>query len=174
MTAPNRGGFLMQFRFGLVMLAPILVVTTLVALVPPDGNERADWLQFIGRFHPLLVHFPIALFLLVPILEIVGRSARFAYLRLSVNFVLTLATLGAASAAVLGWCLGRSGGYSGTLIIQHMWGGVVLSIVCWVCWVMRSRPRELSVPYAITLALGVGLVAWTGYRGGQLSLGPTP
>ena len=172
-TAPNRGGFLTQVRFGLVMLAPILVVATLVALVPPDGNERADWLQFIGHFHPLLVHFPIALFLLVPILEIVGRSARFAYLRLSVNFVLTLATLGAASAAALGWCLGRSGGYSGTLIIQHMWGGVVLSIVCWVCWMMRSRPREPSAAYAITLALGVGLVAWTGYRGGQLSLGPT-
>ena len=172
MAAPNGGRILNRFRLGFVMLAPILVVTTLVAFLPPDGSERADWVQFIGRFHPLLVHFPIALFLLVPILEIVGRSPRFAYLRLSVNFILALATLGAATAAILGWCLARSGGYSGRLITQHMWGGVMLSIICWCCWLLRARLRELDVTYAITLALGVGLVAWTGYRGGQLSLGP--
>jgi uncharacterized membrane protein len=143
----------------------------LVAFFPPDGNERADWAQFIGRFHPLAVHFPIALFLLMPILEIVGRSTRFAYLRLSATFILTLAMVAATTAAMLGWCLARSGGYSGRLISQHMWGGVVLSIVCWGCWLLRTRLREFGVTYAIALALGVGLVAWTSYRGGQLSLG---
>ncbi len=172
MTAPNRGGILSQFRLGFVMLAAVVIVAALVVFLPPDGTERAEWAQFIGRFHPLLVHFPIALFLLVPILEIVGRSARFAYLRLSVSFVLALATLGATMTAILGWCLGRSGGYSGTLITQHMWGGVLLSIVCWVCWLLRTRLQEFGVTYAIALALGIGLVAWTGYRGGQLSLGP--
>ena len=171
-TAPRRGALLSRFALGCAMLAPLLAVTTLVACLPPDGNERADWVQFIGRFHPSLVHFPIALFLLVPILEIVGRSARFAYLQLSVSFVLTLATLGATAAALLGWCLGRSGGYSGTLITQHMWGGVVLSLACWVCWLLRTGRRELFFTYAVALALGGGTVAWTGYRGGQLSLGP--
>ena len=172
MTPPNRGDLLSRFRLGLAMLAPVLVVLMLVALLPPDGNERADWFQFIGRFHPLLVHFPIALFLLVPVLEIAGRSTRFAYLRLSVNFVLVLATIGATTAAILGWCLGRSGGYSGRLITQHMWGGVVLCLVCWGCWLLSTRLRELGRTYAIALALGAGLVAWTGYRGAQISLGP--
>jgi uncharacterized membrane protein/mono/diheme cytochrome c family protein len=171
MTAQNSGGTLNRFRLALVMVAPIVVVTTLATFLPPDGNERADWVQFIGRFHPLFVHFPIALFLLVPILEIVGRSARLAYLRLSVNFVLVLATLGATWAAILGWCLGRSGGYSGILITQHMWGGVLLSLICWLCWLLRTQLREFGIAYALALALGVGLVAWTGYRGGQLSLG---
>ena len=173
MTAENRGGIFSRFRFEFAILFPILVVAALVAFLPPDGNERADWLQFIGRFHPLLVHFPIALFLLVPVLEIGGRSARFSYLRLSVSFVLTLAMLAAITAAMLGWCLARSGGYSGSLITQHMWGGVVLSIICWVCWLLRTRLRKLGVTYAIALALGIGLVTWTGYRGAQLSLGPS-
>src|ERR1051326_1785787 len=172
MASQNAGGFLRQFRLGLLMLAPILVVAALVAFLPPDGNERADWFQFIGRFHTLVVHFPIALFLLIPILEIAGRSARFAYLRLSVSFVLGLATLGATTAATLGWCLGRSGGYSGRLITQHMWGGVMLSLVCWACWLLHARVREVGKSYVIALALGVGFVAWTGYRGGQLALGP--
>lgn len=167
---PHWDGILSQFRF--VMLVPLLVVATLVVFLPPDGNERADWFQFIGRFHPLLVHFPIALFLLIPILEIVGRSPRFAYLRLSVDFVLGLATLAACAAAILGWCLARSGGYSGRLITQHMWGGIALSILCWLCWMLRSQLREAHITYAVALALGVGVVAWTGYRGGQVSLGP--
>jgi uncharacterized membrane protein len=172
MTALNRKGMLHQLRPEFIILGSVLVVATMVACLPPDGNERADWLQFIGRFHPLVVHFPIALFLLVPILEVVGRNVRFAYLRLSVNFILGLASLGATTAAILGWCLARSGGYSGRLITQHMWGGVAMSIMCWVCWLLRTRRRELSIAYAIVLALGVGLVAWTSYRGGQLSLGP--
>jgi uncharacterized membrane protein len=165
MSVPGR------FRLGFILLAPILVVTILAALFPPDGIERAEWVQFIGRFHPLFVHFPIALFLLVPILEITGRSDRFAYLRVSVHFILALATIGATAAATLGWCLGRSGGYSGSLITQHMWGGISLSIVCWLCWLLSTQLRQHGLIYGITLALGVGLVAWTGYRGGQLSLG---
>ncbi len=96
----------------------------------------------------------------------------FAHLRLSVSFVLVLATLGATMAAILGWCLGHSGGYSGRLITQHMWGGILLAIVCWLCWLLRVHLPESSVSYPIALALGAGLVAWTGYRGGQLSLGP--
>jgi uncharacterized membrane protein len=171
-AAPHGGGGLRRLRLGFLILAPILIVTILAALLPPDGNERADWMQFIGRFHPLLVHFPIALFLLVPILEIGGRNPRFAYLRLSVDFVLALATLAALTAALLGWCLGRAGGYSGTLVTQHMWGGISLAIVCWLCWLLRAQLRASGVSYPIALALGAGLVAWTGYRGGQLSLGP--
>jgi len=171
-AAPDGAGVLRRLRLGFLILAPILFVTILAALLPPDGNERADWMQFVGRFHPLLVHFPIALFLLVPVLEIGGRNPRFSYLHLSVSLVLTLATLTAITAAILGWCLGRAGGYSGTLVTQHMWGGISLLFVCWLCWLLRTRLRASGVSYRIALALGAGLVAWTGYRGGQLSLGP--
>ncbi|PYX63741.1 MAG: hypothetical protein DMG78_31320, partial [Acidobacteria bacterium] len=123
MTAPG-SRILREFRFGLLMLLPILIVMMLLVFFPPDGKDREEWMQFIGRFHPLVVHFPIALVLLVPILELVGRSARLSYLRLSTSFLLGLAALSATAAAVLGWCLGRSGGYSGPLVTQHMWGGI--------------------------------------------------
>lgn len=169
--AEQDSGIFKQFRLGYAMLAPIAVVTALVAFLPPDGNERAEWLQFIGRFHPLAVHLPIALLLVVPILELAGRSVRFSYLRLSVSFLLGLATLSATSAAILGWCLGRTGGYSGSLVTQHMWAGILLITVCWLCWWLRTRTLEPEKTYAIVLVLGVGLVGFTGYRGGQLSLG---
>jgi len=66
----------------------------------------------IGRFHPLAVHFPIALILLVPILELAGLNHRLSYLRLSVGVCAGPGDVGASVAVILGWCLGRSGGYS--------------------------------------------------------------
>src|SRR5437879_5670695 len=133
MTAPG-SRILREFRFGLLMLLPILIVMMLLVFFPPDGKDREEWAQFIGRFHPLVVHFPIALILLVPILELAGINPRFSYLRASAAFVLGLATMGATVAAILGWSLARSGGYSGTLLTQHMWGGISLAAVCWMCW----------------------------------------
>jgi uncharacterized membrane protein len=160
-----------QFRLILLALPFILIVAVLLMFLPPDGNERGEWLQFVGRFHPLAVHFPIALILLAPVLELLGSNHRFSYLRLSVGFVLGLATLSAIAAAILGWCLARNGGYSGSLLTQHMWAGISLAAVCWLCWLLRTRFGTDGILYPVVLAVGVALVAWTGYRGGQLSLG---
>jgi uncharacterized membrane protein len=168
MTLPNR----ISARTGIGLLgAPILVLLVLVVFLPPDGAERATWAQFIGRFHPLVVHLPIALILLVPVMELVGRDQRFAYLRASAPFVLVLALISGIVASLLGWCLGRSGGFSGPLVTQHMWGGASLIALCWLCWVMRGRGGRLEVTYWIALVAAIGAVAWTGYRGGQISLG---
>ncbi len=157
-------------RLGLLALVPIFVLAALIVFLPPDGLERARPAQFIGRFHPLTVHFPIALVLLVPLLELAGRSRRFPDLRGSVDFVLALATVSSIGAAILGWCLARSGGYSGRLITQHMWGGVLVAAACWLCWMLRGRlgGPSLDFAYALGLLAAVGLVSWTGYRGGQL------
>ena len=159
--------------FGLVTLAPILVLLSLLAFAPPDGNERAQFMQFLGRFHPPSVHIPIALLLLVPLLELAGRNRRFPYLLPAADFVLGVATLGAIGAASLGWCLARSGGYSGPLVTQHMWAGVCVAGAAWLCWILRGSENSLAREriYLIVLAGTVGLVSFTGYRGGQLSQG---
>ena len=149
----------------------ILIAFLLLIFLPPDGAEGAEWLQFIGRFHPLAVHFPIALFLLVPILELAGLNGRFSYLRSTAEFVLGVATIGATVAILLGWCLARSGGYSGPLIQQHMWGGIAVAAIVWLCWLLRASGYGSTFVYVVALVCGGILVAWTGYRGGQLSLG---
>jgi uncharacterized membrane protein len=143
----------------------------LLFFLPPDGTERATWAQFIGRFHPLVVHLPIALILLVPVMELVGRDQRFPHLRASAPFVLILALISGIIASLLGWCLGRSGGFSGPLITQHMWGGASLLLLGLLCWVLRGRGGRLEIMYWIALVAALGAVAWTGYRGGQITQG---
>ena len=51
------------------MSVALLLLPWLVRL---DGKPHADWQQFLGRFHPLVVHVPIGLIVLVPVLEIAG------------------------------------------------------------------------------------------------------
>jgi uncharacterized membrane protein len=157
--------------FSLIALISVLLLPILLIFLPPDGGQRASWAQFVGRFHPLAVHLPIALILLVPVLELVGRRAGVSYLRLSVPFVLSLALAAGIVAAFLGWCLARNGGFSGSLVTQHMWGGALLLALCYVCWIARADGSRWRVLYPIALSVTVATLAFTGYRGGQLSFG---
>lgn len=96
--------------FGVVTLVLILTLSVLLLLAPPDGVERAPLLQFVGRFHPLSVHLPIAVLFLVALFELAGRSRHFFNLLTSVEFLFCVAICGAVLAAFLGWCLARGGG----------------------------------------------------------------
>jgi len=159
--------------FALVTLASIAALACLLLVAPPDGNERAHLMQFFGRLHPLAVHLPIALLIFVPLLELAGRTRRFSYLLPASVFALGVATAAAIVAAGLGWFLARSGGYTGPLVTQHMWAGILAAAGAWLCWRLRMRadtPYATKL-YAITLAATVAVVSFTGYRGGQLSQG---
>lgn len=158
--------------FGLATLVPVVMLFGLLLLAPPDGNERAQLWQFVGRFHPLSVHLPIALLVLVPIIELAGRTRRFPFLLPAIDFLLGVAVASAIAAAFLGWSLARSGAYSGPLMTQHMWGGVLVASAGWACWWLRAQtaPRAQQ-SYSVLLVAAAALVVFTGYRGGQLSQG---
>jgi hypothetical protein len=123
--------------FAILTLVSISVVASLSLFAPPDGHERATLMQFFGRMHLLAVHLPIALLILVPIFELAARTSRFSYVAPASVFVLGVATVGSIVAAALGWCLARSGGYSGRLITQHMWAAVVAAFLTWLCWTLH-------------------------------------
>ena len=174
MIAPIRQ-WPLRDRLWLFTLAPILLLLGLLLFLPPDGVQRSNWAQFVGGFHLLTIHFPIALIFLIPVLEIAGRSRRFHHLRASVELILALAVFSAIASAILGWFLARSGGSIGSLVVQHMWGGFFVSVCCWLCWMLRGRfaGQRFDIPYLSALILTVIVVSFTGYRGGQLSHGAT-
>ncbi len=150
-------------------VAAILPLLFLVLYSPPDGLQRGEWSQFLGRFHPIAVHLPIALLLLVPLLEFAALFHELGYLRQAAEFVLGLATAAAIASAWLGWLLAWSGGYEGSLVTRHMWGGLCLACVSLVCWGLYEK----RTAYLVVLLTTVGLLTWTSDQGGKLTHGET-
>src|SRR5882762_10905259 len=149
--------------FLLILLWPLLHAA-------PDGLEHGEVSQFAGRFHPLVVHLPIAFLLLVPLLECAGLVPRWNRVRESAEFVLTLAAMSALVAVFLGWLLAWSGGYEGKLVTSHMWGGFSLAAAVLLCFALRAWDKRV---YGAALLLTLVLLVWTSDKGGKLTHGET-
>jgi hypothetical protein len=148
-----------------------LLLLSLPWLVRLDGHPHADWQQFLGRFHPLAVHLPIGLLILVPFLEVAG--AQRPALREAAGFVLTLAFASSLLALSLGFLLAYGSGDLGAGVTRHLWGGIVLTIVVLCCMLARPQWNAHGVGYAYPALLACMLVAliWTAHQGGSLTYG---
>lgn len=164
MTSRTR---LMLCGFGSLL---VVIFASLLLTVPPDGVERGDLAQFFGRFHPLVVHLPVAFVLLVAVLECAGFFTRAKDVRHLAGFVLALAAASAVLAVSLGWLLARSGGYEGQLVTRHMWGGVSLSAALVLCCALHGWNAKA---YRGLLFVALCLMLWTADQGGKLTHGTT-
>lgn len=155
----------------LAALALSVVLILLPWLVKLDGKPHADWQQFLGRFHPMIVHLPVGLLVLVPLLEIAGafRPA----LREAASFVLGLGLASCLLAVTLGFLLAYGSGDAGAGVTRHMAGGIALTIGTMLCLLARPWWSSGNVPYVYP-ALLTGMLlalAWTAHQGGSLTHG---
>ena len=146
-------------------------LTLLPWVISLDGKPHADWQQFLGRFHPLVVHLPIGFLLLVPVLEIAGASR--PALREAAGFVLGLAFASAVLAMTLGMLLAYGSGDVGNLVTRHMAGGIALTIGLLTCCLARPWWIQQDVPifYPALLACMMPLLFWTADQGGSITHG---
>lgn len=170
-----------QSRLAKILWVASLLISLALLLVPfvfrLDGKTHADWQQFLGRFHPLVIHLPIGLILLVPLLEVAGvvRPA----LREAAAFVLALCIPASLSAVLLGYLLAYGSGDIGVTVTRHMWGGIALSIAVMLCalarptWSIGALDGPLRFAYPSLMALTILLLAWTAHQGGSLTHGDT-
>jgi uncharacterized membrane protein len=149
--------------------AAALILLSLL-FVPLDGRAHADWLQFLGRFHPLLVHFPIALIVLLPILDILG--IRRPWLQQTAGLVLQFALATCLIAILFGLLLAYGSGESGTTVTLHLRGGILLAIELLFCQAVRhSCLQKHSRAYFFLLATILLTLTWTAHKGSSLTHG---
>lgn len=146
-------------------------IALLPLFFPLDGKPHADWLQFIGRFHSLLVHLPIGLIVLLPLLEFAGTRRQ--SLRDAAGFVLQCALVTCVASIFFGFLLAYGSGEIGTTVTRHMRGGIVLAIellLCLAVWRSHSEGKQ-SRSYFILLTAVLVTLAWTAHHGGSLTHG---
>jgi uncharacterized membrane protein len=152
----------------LTALSPALLLLALLLPWP--------WLPaLVGRAHPLILHFPIALLLLVAAMEAIEVASRRKF-RFEPAFVLFAGSFGAVLAAACGFLLMRADGVEGTRVDRHLFGGItvaVLSVAALVVHRIRASgdPRGARIAYrGVLLALCFALVL-TGHDGSALTHG---
>ncbi|MBX2870723.1 MAG: hypothetical protein KTR30_01450 [Saprospiraceae bacterium] len=169
-------GWLLLFAAGILAILPFL---------PAPSTQASDWTYFLGRFHILLLHFPIGLILLLVGLELWAfikqqtRTKVFQILWIAA-IISSLCTIGA------GFLLYRTGDYQGSLVRQHLWGGVGLGLLMLVTygWRFTVLPQAQNQDaatksstwqsriYPASLLTILGLVIYTSHLGGSLTHGP--
>ncbi len=129
-----------------------------------------NWVLFIGRFHPVLVHLPIGMLVLLAILEIAGIRGTY---RESVSkvrmLVVPILAICALITATCGWLLATGGDYNPQLLFWHRWLGVSVAALC-VIMLIETRQKWFR-SYFLTLAITLVVVAITGHLGGSMTYG---
>ena len=158
-------------RLWIGVISASAIIALLPLFFPLDGKPHADWLQFLGRFHPLLVHLPVGLILLLPLLESAGMRRQ--SLREAAGFVLQIALATCVLAIIFGLLLAYGSGEIGTTVTRHIRGGIILAIELLLCLaVRRSYPAgEQSRAYFVLLTAALITLAWTAHQGGSLAHG---
>jgi uncharacterized membrane protein len=136
-------------------------------------------LAWLGRFHPPLTHFPIALLVAAAIAEALFIRRPMALFEDAARFCVWIGTGGALAAALLGWF------YAGFHIVDdewvmttHRWFGTGTALWSILVFVLCERVfggAEINTAsrkhFRIALFVGAGLVSVTGFFGGALLYG---
>jgi uncharacterized membrane protein/mono/diheme cytochrome c family protein len=133
-------------------------------------------LRRLGKFHLLMLHFPIALVLAAGVGEVWSVWRRNPLLSESVRFCLWLGALASIPTAGLGWLYAAAGNGVGSpeLLTAHRWLGTsaaVWLVITAVCAERDARRGVRSRGVRLLLAAGVLIMALTAHLGGLLARG---
>lgn len=151
----------------------ILIVSSLITLglpfLPLPESAANNFLLFLGRFHPLILHFPIVLVLLLAGLEVNTVFRKKSSTAFTKN-LLILSLISTFLTVLIGFFLYQSGDYQGQMVRQHLWGAVLLNLslsaATFAFWQTKTRFYQAS------LFLSVIILLYTSHIGGSITHGP--
>jgi uncharacterized membrane protein len=132
-------------------------------------SHPPDIVLFFGHLHPLLVHLPIGLVILVALLELLALFPGFKQVNSNAGVILALAVPAAALAALCGWLLSQAGGYQDKLLQWHKWAGISTAIACAIAAILYRL--DFKTAYRWCLFPSVILLVVAGHFGGSLTHG---
>lgn len=123
-----------------------------------DTATEADpfWLwQFLGRLHPLAVHFPVGLLLFAAVLELFTLKNFHSKYRPGINLLVLFGAVAAILAAVLGLVLANNEDYGGDTLDLHQWTGIATAILGGLAFLLLLRVKPNSQAVQVKLYRGV-------------------
>lgn len=138
------------------------------------GGRPLTWTQWVGSFHFIFLHFPLALIAMTAISEFLFTWFQRPIFDYAARFMLIAAAVFSVPTALLGLTYSYTASYSGILadfIWWHMWFGIATAVFAIIVAFLRERLGR-SKFYFTSLFLLFLLVNITGYLGGGMTFGP--
>jgi uncharacterized membrane protein/YHS domain-containing protein len=135
--------------------------------------------RFAGKFHPVVVHFPIALTIIALLAELLFVFRKKELFRAAGRFCVAMSALGAVVAAILGWAAASSASYPSLelTLAFHRWLGTGAAVLIVGCAILsetaarRASRRNYRI-YLVALTVSSVLVGVVGHLGATLIFGP--
>lgn len=143
--------------------------------------EMPTWkraIRWIGRFHPVSTHFPVALMYVAVLAEMFAWWTKRESWQQTVRFLIVLGALGALATASLGWINASFTSYVGSsvaILKWHRWLGTFTALWTVLCAVLviaecREGTRQRK-RFRYALLVGAALVGISGFLGSALIYG---
>ena len=128
-------------------------------------------MEFLGKFHPVILHLPIGLLIAAFTLEWLNWRKTDLKLGPATNYLLGAGAVTAVAAALLGYFLSLNGGYDAGLIQVHQWTGIGVAVLASLFYYLRRRNPENRRLIRWGWAANLLLLAVAGHYGGSLTHG---
>ncbi len=119
-------------------------------------------MQFIGHFHPLIVHMPIGIMLLGGFL-LFYQGPQLNKFDKVISLAFLVGSISATLACFTGWLLAQSGEYDSVLIQKHQWVGIATAAIGWTIYFNKYK-KVLAISLVV-------LIIITGHLGTTLTHG---
>ena len=127
--------------------------------------------------HVVLIHFPIALFIIAVLFDFLAQWKRQRLLAAAAYYnllVAAIATIPVVVTGILAWQWELEGQKLKGILLTHLVMGCASTVLIWVVWFIHRRSRrnqeEILPGYRLPIeAVAVVIVALTGHLGGFLS-----
>lgn len=155
--------------FGILLLLSAMAYPAM-ANETEAGSGTPFWVwTFLGRLHPLIVHFPIGLLVVAWLLELLIWKRKSNDFGPAIRMLMIIGTISSVLAVVFGLLLINTEQYGGDILPLHQWTGIatmVLAGVTTYAYFKRSRRMQ-----KLLLTLTVAGITVAGHYGASLTHG---
>jgi len=149
-------------ELGLWVVNPLLIILAIFNQTIQPGL----FFQWIGKLHPLALHFPVVFGILIAIYFLFFQNRRFPVdtekLLLAINAII------ASGVAICGILLSGQNAYDGNLLNLHKWGGIAIALLSWL--LLYILDLKINYKKYLSLLFGAVLIGST-HKGAQLTHG---
>ncbi|HEX6846499.1 MAG TPA: c-type cytochrome domain-containing protein, partial [Chitinophagaceae bacterium] len=124
--------------------------------------------EFIGRFHPVLVHLPIGILLLAALFQWLALKPKYVAIHSATGIALFWGMIFAILSCISGYFLSQSDDYDEGMVSTHQWFGISTAFISLIAYLFNRWENEFA-KWAILLM--VPLIVVTGHLGGSLTHG---